>query len=157
VVSSAELRAAMRRYASGIAVLSVAVDGHRLAITVGSLVSLSLDPALVGVSVGHHSPAHEPLRRAGRFALSLLAGDQEGVAGHFARNVPPIALWEGIALRDWDEPEPAIADALAWLACIVQSEHAAGDHTVVVASVVRLELGRRAPALVYVEGSYRAA
>jgi flavin reductase (DIM6/NTAB) family NADH-FMN oxidoreductase RutF len=147
----------MRRFAAGIAVLSVAVDGQRLAITVGSLVSLSLEPALVGVSVGHHSPVHEPLRRAGRFALSLLAGDQDAIAGHFARNVPPIALWEGIALHDWSEPEPAIADALGWLACIVESEHAAGDHTVVVASVEHVELGRRALALVYVEGAYRSA
>jgi 3-hydroxy-9,10-secoandrosta-1,3,5(10)-triene-9,17-dione monooxygenase reductase component len=147
----------MRRFASGIAVLTVTADGQRLGITIGSLGSLSLEPALVGVSVGHHSPAHEPVHRAGRFALSLLAGDQAALAGHFARNMPPIALWEGISLRDWDEPEPALEGALAWLLCSVVSEHAAGDHTVVVASVDRIELGRRAPALIYVEGGYRAA
>jgi flavin reductase (DIM6/NTAB) family NADH-FMN oxidoreductase RutF len=147
----------MRRFASGIAVLTVSVDGARSGITVGSLSSLSLEPALVGVSVGHHSPAHEPVRRAARFALSLLAGDQAALAAHFARNVPPIALWEGIPLRDWDEPEPAIDDALAWLVCSVSSEHVAGDHTIVVGSVDRIDLGRRAPALVYVEGGYRAA
>jgi flavin reductase (DIM6/NTAB) family NADH-FMN oxidoreductase RutF len=157
VVSGEELRAAMRRFASGIAVLTVVADGQRLGITVGSLASLSLEPALVGVSIGHHSPAHEPLRRARRFALSLLAGDQEALAGHFGRNVPPIALWERIALHDWDEPEPALADALAWLSCSVVSEHRAGDHTIVVGSVDRVELGRRAPALVYVEGGYRPA
>ena len=32
---------------------------------------------------------HELLREAGGFALSLLAGDQEDVAQHFARGVPP--------------------------------------------------------------------
>jgi 3-hydroxy-9,10-secoandrosta-1,3,5(10)-triene-9,17-dione monooxygenase reductase component len=148
----------MRRFASGVAVLTVAApDGQPLGITVGSLVSLSLEPTLVGVAIGHHSPAHEPLQQAGRFALSLLAGDQDGVAGHFARNMPPIALWDRIALRDWDEPEPAIADALAWLACTVVSTHTAGDHTIVVGSVGRIELGRLAPALVYVDGRYRAA
>jgi flavin reductase (DIM6/NTAB) family NADH-FMN oxidoreductase RutF len=157
VASEDELRAAMRRFASGVAVLSVVVEGQRLAITVGSLVSLSLEPALVGVAIGHHSPAAEPLRRSGRFALSLLAGDQDAVAGHFARNVPPIALWERVALHDWEDPEPAIAGALAWLACSVASEHPAGDHTVVVGTVDRVELGRRAPALVYVEGGYRPA
>ena len=147
----------MRRFASGIAVLTVAADGQHLGITVGSLVSLSLEPPLVGVSIGHHSPAHEPIRQAGRFALSLLAGDQDAIAGHFARNVPPIALWNRIALRDWDEPEPAIADALAWLACTVAAIHTVGDHTIVVGAVGRIDLGRRAPALVYVDGGYRAA
>jgi flavin reductase (DIM6/NTAB) family NADH-FMN oxidoreductase RutF len=157
VASGEELRAAMRRFASGIAVLTVVDEGQRFAITVGSLASLSLEPALVGVSVGHHSPAHEPLRRSRRFALSLLAGDQVALAGHFARNVPPIALWEGIALRDWDEPEPALDGSLAWLRCSSVSEHPAGDHTIVVGSVDRVDLGRRAPALVYVEGDYRPA
>jgi flavin reductase (DIM6/NTAB) family NADH-FMN oxidoreductase RutF len=147
----------MRRFASGVAVLSVVVEGQRLAITVGSLVSLSLEPPLIGVSIGQHSPAFEPLRRAGRFALSLLAGDQDALAGHFARNVPPIALWESVALHDWEEPEPAIDAALAWLVCSVVSEHRAGDHTVVVGAVERADLGRRAPALVYVDGGYRPA
>jgi 3-hydroxy-9,10-secoandrosta-1,3,5(10)-triene-9,17-dione monooxygenase reductase component len=146
----------MRRFATGVAVLTVTVDGQSLGITVGSLTSLSLEPALVGVSIGHHSPAHEPVRRAGRFALSLLAGDQDALAGHFARNVPPIALWEGIALEPWDEAEPRLAGALGWLRCAVASEHPAGDHTAVVAVVERVELGRVAPALVYVEGGYRA-
>ena len=40
---------------------------------------------------------HELLREAGAFAVSLLAGDQAAVAQHFARGVPPIALWHGIA------------------------------------------------------------
>ena len=111
----------------------------------------------MGVSIGHHSPAHEPVRRAGRFAVSLLAGDQDAIAGHFARNVPPIALWERIPLHDWVEAEPAIDGALAWLACSVVSEHEAGDHTIVVGAVDRVELGRRAPALVYVEGGYHTA
>ncbi len=111
----------------------------------------------MGVSIGHHSPVHEPVRRTGRFALSLLAGDQDTLAGHFARNTPPIALWENIALRDSDSTEPLLEGALAWLRCVVASEHEAGDHTFLVAAVEQVELGRRAPALVYVEGGYRPA
>ena len=42
---------------------------------------------------------HELLREAGAFAVSLLAAGQEDVAQHFARGVPPIAHWHGIATR----------------------------------------------------------
>ena len=42
---------------------------------------------------------HELLRSAGGFALALLAGDQEAVAQHFARGVPPFAHWHGIERR----------------------------------------------------------
>ena len=153
-----ELLAAMRRYASGIAVLTVVDDGRPLGATVGSLVSLSLEPPLVGVSIGVHSPLHTPLEASGEFVLSLLAGDQAEVAQHLARGgMPPLALWTGVPLRP-DVPGPPRVDAaLAWLACSVWATYAAGDHSLFVGRVDDVELGRRAPALVYVDGEYRPA
>jgi flavin reductase (DIM6/NTAB) family NADH-FMN oxidoreductase RutF len=157
VVSGDELRAAMRRFPAGIAVATTAVDGRRYGITVGSLVSLSLEPALVGVSIGRDTQAHELFREAGGFAISVLAGDQVALAQHFARSVPPIAQWEGIAARDGARG-PLLDDALAWLECEVSAEHPAGDHTFFVAHVDRIELGRvGGQGLVYREGSYHPA
>ncbi len=155
MVSGDALRAAMRRFPAGVAVLTVDADGQKLGLTVGSLVSLSLEPALVGVSIGHQSTLHEPLRHAGRFVLSVLAGDQDGLAQHFARSVPPIALWAGIALHASPFAEPLLEGAVAWLECRTQSEYQAGDHTIFVGEVLSLELGRAAPGLVYVGGEYR--
>ena len=147
----------MRRFAAGVAVVTAELDGQRFGITVGSLVSLSLEPPLVGISVGHASSFHEPLRQAGRFAASLLAGDQEAIAQHFARSgVPPLALWAGVELRDAEVPEPLVARATAWLVCRTLADHAAGDHTIFVGEVLSVELGRDESALAYVGGEYRA-
>jgi flavin reductase (DIM6/NTAB) family NADH-FMN oxidoreductase RutF len=158
VADADDLLAAMRRFASGIAVLTVDDERQPLGVTVGSLVSLSLEPPLVGVSVGVHSPLHTPLEATGEFALSLLAGDQARVAQHFARGgMPPLALWTGVPVRAEVAGPPRIDGALAWLGCSVWAEYAAGDHTIFVARVDDVELGRRATALVYVEGEYRAA
>jgi flavin reductase (DIM6/NTAB) family NADH-FMN oxidoreductase RutF len=156
-VTGEELRQAMRRAAAPVAVVTVDAGDQKYALTVGSLLSLSLEPALVGISIGHASQSHSPLRDAGRFAASLLAGDQAALAQHFARSVPPIALWEGIALRESGLPEPLLDGAVAWLECRVVGEHEAGDHTIFVAEVMSIELGRNAQALVYVGGEYRAA
>jgi flavin reductase (DIM6/NTAB) family NADH-FMN oxidoreductase RutF len=152
-----ELRDAMRRAAAPVAVVTIDAGDLKYALTLGSLVSLSLEPALVGISVGHASQSHTPLRDAGRFAVSLLAGDQEALAQHFARSVPPIALWEGIGLHESRLPEPLIEGAVAWLECRVAAEHEAGDHTVFVGEVLSVELGRSAPALVYIGGEYHPA
>jgi flavin reductase (DIM6/NTAB) family NADH-FMN oxidoreductase RutF len=152
-----ELRDAMRRAAAPVAVVTVDAGDLKYALTVGSLVSISLEPALVGVSIGHASQSHTPMRDAGRFAASLLAGDQEALAQHFARSVPPIALWEGIELHESELPEPLLAGAVAWLECRIVAEHEAGDHTVFVGEVLSVELGRSGPALVYVGGEYRPA
>jgi flavin reductase (DIM6/NTAB) family NADH-FMN oxidoreductase RutF len=143
----------MRRFPSGIAVLTVPTP---YGLTIGSLVSLSLEPALLGVSIGRDAQAHELLREAGGFAVSVLAGDQAAVAQHFARSGPPIVQWEGVAVRE-SERGPLLEGAVSWLECSLHSEHDVGDHTFFVGAVERVELGRDAPGLVYRHGRYVAA
>jgi len=149
-----ELRALMRRFPSGVAIVTVDVEGQRLGLTVGSLVSLSLDPPLVGISVSRFAALHEFLREARAFAVSLLAVGQEALAQHFARGVPPIALWNGIETRP-GETGPLLDGAIGWLECRIRRECEAGDHTLFVAEVVRVERGRAAVPLVYFDQRYR--
>jgi len=149
-----ELQALMRRVPHGVAVLTVDSGGERLGLTVDSFVSLSLYPPLVGVSVSRQAAMHELLREAGGFALSLLAAGQEDVAQHFARGVPPIAHWHGIATRDG--AAPLIEGALGWIECRLAAEHETGDHTLFVGAVESVEAGVAAPPLVHVESGYRS-
>jgi flavin reductase (DIM6/NTAB) family NADH-FMN oxidoreductase RutF len=144
-----ELRDLMRRFPAPVAVVAAVVDDERYGLTVGSLVSLSLEPPLVGISVGRDSSSHEPIRRAGSFAVSLLSGEQGSLAQHFARSgVPPVALWAGVDVRD-GEFGPRLENALAWLDCRMWREYEAGDHTIFVGEVVGGELGTVGSGLVY--------
>jgi len=151
-----DLRALMRRFPAGVAVITVDVEGERLGLTVGSLVSLSLEPPLVGVSIAREAAMHELLREAGGFAANLLAGGQEWVAQHFARGVPPIAMWHGIATREGAAGAPLLVGALGWLECRLVGETPAGDHTFFTGEVLSVEKGEPAPPLVYFESAYRA-
>ncbi len=72
-----DLRGLMRLWPHGVSILSVDFEGDRMGVTVSSLVSLSLDPPLVAVSIGKEASSYELLRRAGRFAVSMLGADQE--------------------------------------------------------------------------------
>jgi flavin reductase (DIM6/NTAB) family NADH-FMN oxidoreductase RutF len=139
----------MRLFPSGVCVVGANADGDRIGVTVGSLVSLSLDPPLVGISIGKNLALHELLHHAGAFGVSLLRGDQEDVAYRFARGMPPIVLWNGVALRESVTGAPLLADALGWLECTVWAAYDAGDHTFFVGEVVAAEEGEDAPALVY--------
>ena len=143
----------MRRFPAGVVVVTVAVDEAELGLTVGSLVSVSLEPPLVAISIGVHTPLHEPLREAGRFAVSVLAGDQERLAQHFARNPPPIAAWVGVDTRP-SRCGPLLEGAIAWLECDVWAEYPGGDHTLFLGAVDSIEVGRAAPALIYRERRY---
>jgi flavin reductase (DIM6/NTAB) family NADH-FMN oxidoreductase RutF len=97
---------------------------------------------------------HELLHRAGGFALSLLAGDQDALAQHFARGVPPVAHWHGIATRAEAAGAPLLEGALGWIECRTVGEHETGDHTLFVGEALAAEAGRNAPALVYVGQMY---
>ena len=153
--SSTDVRALMRRVPHGVAILTVDVLGERLGLTLDSLVSLSLEPPLVGVSVSRQAAMHELLRDAGVFALSLLGGGQAALAQHFARGVPPIGLWHGIELRTGEGP-PLLAGAIGWMRARVVSEHRAGDHTFFVGEVDSVESGDAGRPLVHVDGRYQA-
>ena len=151
-----ELRALMRRFPSGVAVVTVDLEGERVGLTVGSLVSLSLEPPLVGVAVSRQAALHELLRRAGAFGASLLGEEQEDLATRFSRGVPPIALWTGVELRRGMSGVPLLDGALGWLECETRAEHAIGDHTLFVGEVVALEPGPPARPLVYLEQRFVA-
>lgn len=129
-------------------------DGEQLGLTVTSVVSLSLEPPLLGVSVSRQAAMHELLRNAGAFALSLLAGDQEAAAQHFARGVPPFAHWHGIERRAGSTGAPLLEGALGWIEARLVDEHTAGGHTLFVGGVVSVEHGRSGPALVRVGRGY---
>ena len=153
MVEGDELRAVMGRFPAGVAVVTVDLDGQRLGLTVASLVSLSLSPPLVGVAIRQDAAVHQLLREAGDFAVSMLAEGQEHLAQHFARGVPPIALWEGIPLRD-AEGAPQLDGAVGWLRCRTTDEHATGDHTLFVGEVESAEPGPGRRPLVFHGQSY---
>ena len=152
-----ELREVMRRFPAPVAVVTAELEGERFGLTVGSLVSLSLRPPLVGISIGKESSSYEPIRRAGGWAVSLLTGSQADVAQHFARSgIPPVALWVGVTVRDGARG-PLLDEALGWLECRTVSEHDAGDHTVFVGEVESIELGANTEGLVYKGGTFHPA
>ena len=152
-----ELREVMRRFPAPVAVVTTELDGERFGLTVGSLVSLSLVPQLVGISIGKDSSSHEPIRRADGWAASLLAESQADVAAHFGRSgIPPVALWLGVDVRDGARG-PLVEGALGWLQCRTVSEHETGDHTIFVGEVESIELGTPGKGLVYRGGEYHPA
>ena len=150
-----ELRGLMRQVPAAVAVVTVEVDERRYGLTVGSFVSLSLEPPLVGFAVSRQAQLNELLRETDSLVVSVLAGDQDGIAQHFARNMPPLVLWNGIPLRDGDGP-PEIAGALGWLRCTVAEVVEVGTHTFFVCAVAGVEDGSVAAALVHAGGSYHA-
>jgi flavin reductase (DIM6/NTAB) family NADH-FMN oxidoreductase RutF len=152
---SGDLRGLMRYWPHGVSVLTVDYEGDRMGVTVSSLVSLSLDPQLVGVSIGKDASCYELLRRAGAWAVSLLGSEQEELARRFAAGRPPIVHWAGVDVRQ-GTLAPLIEGAVGWIEATTRDEHDAGDHTFFVGDVVSVEHGPAQRALMYRESTYHA-
>jgi flavin reductase (DIM6/NTAB) family NADH-FMN oxidoreductase RutF len=150
----AEQRALFRRWPAGVSVVVAEVDGRRAGLTVSSLTSLSLEPRLVGISIALEASLHELLRDAGEWAASILSGEQDHLAQHFARGVPPIALWNGVGVREGDPR--LLAGAVGWLTARTVDEIRTGDHTFFVGELLTLEEGTAPTSLVYAHRAYHA-
>ena len=143
----------MRFVPHNVGVLAVDYEGDCMGVTISSLVSLSLEPPLVGISVGKQASLYGLLRNAGAFSVSVLGSDQEELALRFAAGRPPIVHWDGVATRP-GRFAPLIEGALGWIEATTRAEHDAGDHTFFIADVVFVERGPATNALMYRDRSY---
>lgn len=149
-------RRAIGRFPTGVTVVTVVDAGspeYRVhGITVNSVSSVSLAPLLLLVSIGKEARSHDMIARAGRFALSVLASDQEGVSDYFADRpvAPPPDPIEEFA------GHPVVKGALSHLVCSVHSAVPAGDHTIYIGRVEALRSREDGDPLIYYRGGYRA-
>lgn len=157
VASGEELRGLMRRFPFGVCVVTADFEGERLGLTVGSLVSLSLEPPLVGISISRQAALHEILRRARTFAISLLGAGQDSLAQHFARSgMPALAMWRGVTTRAGATGAPLLEGSIGWIECRSWAEYDVSTHTFFVGEVLTLEEGPPGRPLVYLEHAYVA-
>ena len=135
-------------------VVAAESGGRRAGLTVSSLVSLSLSPRLVSISIARTASLFEVLDEAGEWGVSILAADQGHLAQHFARNVPPLVQWDRIAVRDDDAR--LLSGAVGWIVAETDERVVAGDHVVFVGAVRLLEPGPGRGALVHYDRRYQA-
>ena len=138
----------------GTCIVAVDADGRPLGLTVDSLISLSLDPPLVGFVVPNDCPLLELIPDAGGCAISILAGDQKWLAEHFAEGARPIATSHALAGEPGSVGAPLFVGALGWLECSLLDSVDLGSSTLCVLAVSRIEPGTEAPALVRIRGAY---
>lgn len=147
-------REALGHYASGITVITSLVDGEPIGFTCQSFYSVSMDPPLVSFSVKSSSYSYPKIRRAGRFAVNILSGEQIEISNQFARQGAD--KWRGVDWQDSPLGNPVLAGSLHWLDCEIHAEHAAGDHLIVIGEVKamdRQDVAATQP-LLYFKGQY---
>jgi flavin reductase (DIM6/NTAB) family NADH-FMN oxidoreductase RutF/DNA-binding GntR family transcriptional regulator len=144
-------RQVIGRFMSGVVVITATHEGERRGMTVSAVASLSLDPPMIVTCLNAASATQEVIRRAGAFAVNILAEDQEHLAGLFAR--PGADPFSDLPCEPGITGAPILAGALAVLECQIAQEVRGGSHRVLLANVVRASAGEGSP-LAYFRGRF---
>jgi len=151
-IDPGHFRKVLAHLPTGVSIITAHGGGGPVGMAANSVTSVSLDPPLVLFCPARTSTTWPDLRAAERFCINIMAGHHEEVTRRFAaRGVDRFA---GVSFED--RPcGPALVDAVAWIECVLDAEHDAGDHTIVVARVTAMEAGPEiAEPLVFFRGAY---
>ena len=152
MIDSDTFRAALGRFSTGITIVTARDErGRDHGMTVSAFCSVSLEPPLVLVCIGHDASMHDLMMQVERVGISVVSSTQEALSRRFAD--PESDRFDGVGYSRGENGVALLDDALVQLECRVEARHEAGDHTVVVCAVERAEAFDGRP-LLYYRGGY---
>lgn len=146
------LRNAFGSFITGVTVVTAyGKDGAPLGFTANSFTSVSLDPPMVLVCLAKTSRNYDALVTANGFAVNILSERQIEVSNTFAR--PAEDRFASVDWHNGPHGSPVIADVSAWFDCAMHKTVDAGDHVILIGTV--MAFGETAnPGLGYARGGY---
>lgn len=139
-VESSNFRRTLGNFCTGVVIITGYDGAEPVGFTAQSLVSLSLDPPLVGFSPAKTSKTWQRLRQSGHFCVNILTEDQRTVCETFASY--DADRFMNVGWRECASGPPVIDGSMAYIYCTLQDEHDTGDHTFVVGRVWELDVLR---------------
>jgi flavin reductase (DIM6/NTAB) family NADH-FMN oxidoreductase RutF len=144
----------MSQWATGVSVVTAHDADADAGLTVNGLLSVSLAPPSLLVSIANDTDTLPLIGRSGYFGASILTAAQRAVSERFARALPSVEKFGGIPIHRGPHGSPLVDGSLGTLECRVLSRTAVFDHTLVVGEVVHAESGPDAVPLVYYHSGY---
>ena len=150
----ASFRAAMRRVASTVTIVT-ACDGHRRhGMTMTAVSSLSMDPPSMIICVNQSTFLHDILMSARHFCVNVLTHDQAEVSTAFSGASLPEARF---SVGEWLTHETGmhyLSSAQANIVCRKNAAVPFGTHTIFIGSAEDVLLGDDARPLLYRNAAY---
>lgn len=150
-----QLREAMRSWVTGVSIVSSSHAGYSHGMTVNSFVSISLDPALITVTLSVNSRTHDLVKQSGFLGVSVLSCAQQELADCFAGRIPDGGdRFGGVETFTLLGQVPLISGCLAGLVCKVVHEYPMLTSTMFIGEVLVAAQGTDEAPLVYYNRAY---
>lgn len=140
-----------------VTVVTFDADQAPCGVTIGSFVSLSLDPPLICFNIKKESDIHDEIVTTDRYLAHVLRDDQAEVSNRFAD--PDKSRREhldGSQTTEGPHGFPTLNDFLVRFDCRKTAVHDGGDHSIILACVEGIDEGGPARPIVYHQRAYHA-
>jgi 3-hydroxy-9,10-secoandrosta-1,3,5(10)-triene-9,17-dione monooxygenase reductase component len=151
-IEAAHFRSVLGHYATGVTIITAEHDGKPYGLAANSFTSVSLDPPLVSFCAAHTSSTWPHIKAAGHFCVNILGAHQEELCRLFAMSGAD--KFAGVGYSQAATGAPVIADVIGFLDCMIEAEHEAGDHVIVVGRVHDLDINQEGKPLLFFRGGY---
>jgi flavin reductase (DIM6/NTAB) family NADH-FMN oxidoreductase RutF len=150
------LRSAMRHWVTGVTIVTSDHNGAQHGMTVNSFGSISLEPALVTVTLAKGTRTHALVKGSGRFGVTILSIDQQPLAEIFAGRVPDGGdRFAGVETFHLGSSVPLILGSLAALDCRLVHTHDLPTSTLFIGQVEEVRILDDGEPLLYVNRTFR--
>jgi flavin reductase (DIM6/NTAB) family NADH-FMN oxidoreductase RutF len=149
------LRNAMRRWATGVTIVTSQFENYYHGMTVNSFTSLSLDPPMVTITLAHNTRTYGLVIRSGAFAVTILNDTQGEISDRFAGKIPEDGdRFAGLGTFRMISGTPLLAAGLAFIDCRVVHRFEMQSSTLFIGEVLAAQNSPDVNPLVYFNRDY---
>jgi 3-hydroxy-9,10-secoandrosta-1,3,5(10)-triene-9,17-dione monooxygenase reductase component len=156
-VGPEDFRRGMRHVPTVVTVVTFDAQSGPMGLTIGSFVSLSLDPPLVCFNVQKDSSVHDVIVKADYFLVHVLREDQASISDQFAD--PDLSTLDSVdssIMMEGPLGIPSLRSYLVRFECRTTQIYDGGDHSILLGCVEGIEEGEPGRPVVYHQRAYHA-
>jgi 3-hydroxy-9,10-secoandrosta-1,3,5(10)-triene-9,17-dione monooxygenase reductase component len=152
-LTSAEWRAAMGCFPSGVTVVTTWDEVEPVGSTINAFCSVSLEPPLLLICLAHVNPIRQAVERSGVFGVNILPEGGFPIAQRFASE-PLTDRFCDFGYRSAENGAPQLEAAPVFIDCALENIYPGGDHIIAVGRGVRIEHTSADLPLLYHRGQF---
>lgn len=147
-----DFKEAMRRFATGVTVVTSLKDGEPRGVTVSAFASVSLQPPSVLICINREARSYLFISTSKIFCVNILEAKQRHLAERFSGKLRE-NQFSGVEYVTDQTGAPVLTGALSYLDCEVSGEHHVGSHSIFIGTVLSAGIGSGTP-LGYAGGEF---
>ena len=150
MIDSELFKNAWSKFPTGVSIISsLSPDEDIHGMAANGIMSVSLDPMLVVISMSNTSTSFKYIDKIKKYGINILKDTQENIARYYASPTEDKSNDKADLFRSSNNGTPLLEDCLASMSCDVIYQFVAGDHTLFIGQVDELYVNKGEALLFY--------